>query len=154
MRPLRVYVDTSVVGGCCDHEFAAWSNGLMKDFELGRLQPVISDLVLEEVHSAPEEVLEKIADLRELPVEWVATSPEAETLAREYIHQSILTPNYFSDALHIAIATIAKVDVLVSWNFRHIVHYDKIRLFNAVNLQQGYGQLEIRSPKEVTYYDL
>lgn len=153
MKPLRVYVDTSVIGGCCDPEFALWSNGLIKDFELGRLCPVISDVVLEELSNAPEEVLEIMADIRELTVEWIAKTREAELLAEEYLKQKILTSNYLSDALHIAMATIAKVDVLVSWNFRHIVHYDKIRLFNAVNLQQGYGQLEIRSPKEVTYYD-
>jgi len=51
--------------------------------------------------------------------------------------------------LHIALATIAEVDVLVSWNFKHIVRLDKIRLFNAVNLEQGYKSLTIYSPREV-----
>ncbi|GHU24254.1 hypothetical protein FACS1894172_10560 [Spirochaetia bacterium] len=51
--------------------------------------------------------------------------------------------------MHIAAATVLKVDVLVSWNFKHIVNLDKIRLFNAVNLKEGYGLLEIRTPQEV-----
>ena len=55
--------------------------------------------------------------------------------------------------LHIALSTIADVDILVSWNFRHIVRYDKIRQFNAVNLEQGYHILDIYSPREVTSYE-
>ena len=54
-----------------------------------------------------------------------------------------------ADAQHIAVATVARVDVLVSWNFRHIVNVDRIRGFNAVNLRVGYPLLEIRSPLEV-----
>lgn len=55
------------------------------------------------------------------------------------------------DGLHIALATAAEVDLLVSWNFKHIVHYDKIRMFNAVNLELGYNPLQIYSPREVTH---
>jgi len=65
----------------------------------------------------------------------------------------VLTPHYFNDGLHIALATIAEVDVLVSWNFKHIVHLNRIRLFNAVNLEQGYRSMEIYSPREVTTYE-
>ena len=56
----------------------------------------------------------------------------------------------FDDGLHIALATINKIDLLVSWNFKHIVHFDKIRLFNAVNIEYGYKSIEIYSPREVT----
>lgn len=54
-----------------------------------------------------------------------------------------------ADDLHVANATVARVDFIVSWNFRHIVHFDKIRGDNAVNLREGYGMLDIHSPKEV-----
>lgn len=54
--------------------------------------------------------------------------------------------------LHIALATLARVDVLVSWNFRHIVRLDKIRAFNAVNAERGLGDLSIYSPREVTFH--
>ncbi len=60
-----------------------------------------------------------------------------------------LTPKFYADGMHIALATIAEVDLLVSWNFRHIVRYDKIRLFTAVNLERGYKPLAIYSPREV-----
>jgi hypothetical protein len=55
--------------------------------------------------------------------------------------------------LHIALATVADADVLVSWNFKHIVRFDQIRLFNAANLEQGYKPLSIHSPREVTSYE-
>ncbi len=77
---------------------------------------------------------------------------DVRTLAARYLARKILTKKFLDDAVHIALATFAKVDVLVSWNFRHIVHYDKIRLFNSVNLEFGFSPLEIRSPKEVTYH--
>lgn len=51
---LRIYIDTSVLGGCFDVEFAWWSNGLIRDFRFGRLMPVLSDVTAAEVADAPE----------------------------------------------------------------------------------------------------
>ena len=68
-----------------------------------------------------------------------------------YLTHGIVGPGSRSDALHEALATIGRVDVMVSWNFKHIVNLGRIRLFNAVNLEQGYGIIEIRTPKEVFY---
>ena len=65
----------------------------------------------------------------------------------------MLGPGSHSDALHVALATVARVDVLVSWNFKHIVNLGRIRLFNSVNIEWGYGLVEIRSPKEVLEYE-
>ncbi len=50
---------------------------------------------------------------------------------------------------HIAVATLGRVDVVVSWNFKHIVNLNRIRLYNSVNLKLGYPMIEIRSPREV-----
>jgi hypothetical protein len=69
------------------------------------------------------------------------------------LEHRILPESYSADALHIALATVAKVDLLVSWNFKHIVRFDKIRLFNAVNREAGYKEIEIYSPREVTRYE-
>ena len=68
---------------------------------------------------------------------------------KKYMGQKIVSENYYGDALHIAIATVLRVDVLVSWNFKHIVNLDRIKQFNSVNLKEGYSILEIRSPREV-----
>jgi hypothetical protein len=80
----------------------------------------------------------------------VAISPDALELLAAYEEHSVLGPKYRADMLHIALATVADVDLLVSWNFKHIVRFDKIRLFNAANLEQGYKSLIIHSPREVT----
>jgi len=77
-------------------------------------------------------------------------TPEVLALADAYQTHGILTPKFYADELHIALATSAKVDLLASWNFRHIVHYDKIRLFTAVNLEQSYKPLAIYSLRKVT----
>ena len=149
MKAQRVYIDTSVLGGCFDPEFARWSNTLMADFRSGRLKPVISEIITAEIADAPPEVRELLADLLALTPETLDITPEVLALADAYQEHGILTPKFYADGLHIALATSAEVDLLVSWNFRHIVHYDKIRLFTAVNLERGYKPLAIYSPREV-----
>ena len=73
-------------------------------------------------------------------------------MAEAYQERGIINPRYYDDGTHIALATRAEVDLLVSWNFKHIVHFEKIRLFNAVNLERGYKPLQIYSPREVSHY--
>lgn len=149
----RVYVDTSVIGGCFDVEFAPWSNGLFKDFRLGLYRPVVSDVVAAEVDEAPERVQQRYEELLELEAEILEVDAEVLRLADTYQARKILTPKYYEDGLHIALATVADVDLLVSWNFRHIVHYEKIHRFSAVNEELGYSPLQIYSPREVTHYE-
>lgn len=78
---------------------------------------------------------------------------EARELAENYLNEKILGKASFNDAYHIAIATANRIDVLVSWNFKHIVNLDKIRLFNSINIKLGYPTIEIRSPKELIKYE-
>ena len=149
MKAQRVYIDTSVLGGCFDPEFAQWSNALLADFRASLLRPVISEIVAAEIADAPQAVRDLFSDLSALKPEVIATTPEALLLADAYQQHGILSPKFYADGVHIALATIAEVDLLVSWNFRHIVRYDKIRLFTAVNLELGYKPLAIYSPREV-----
>jgi len=74
---------------------------------------------------------------------------EALTLRQAYLDAGILTPKASDDALHVALATISDCGLIVSWNFRHIVHYQKVPLYNAVNILHRYSALDIRSPLEV-----
>ena len=153
MNKQRIYLDTSVIGCCFDSEFEIWSNGLINDFKKELFKPVISEVTAAEISEAPNFVQDKLSELFELDIEILEITTEAIQLAELYQMKKILSPNYFDDGLHIAIATISNVDILVSWNFKHIVHFDKIRLFNAVNIEQGYKTIEIYSPREVTYYE-
>lgn len=153
MKVQRVYVDTSVIGGCFDEEFASSSNGLMKDFRLGNFEPVVSEVVTAEIEEdAPDEVQKQHRWLLGLDPEHLEVNDQVVELAAIYVDRGIPTLNYYDDALHVALASVHAVELLVSWNFRHIVHFEKIRRFNAVNQELGYRTVEIRSPREVTNY--
>jgi predicted nucleic acid-binding protein len=147
----RVYIDTSVIGGCLDNEFREHSEALFMDFEAERLQAVISNITIAEILRAPEEVRSFLERPALQKAERVYLDEEAVSLAEAYMHEGVVGESNRVDAQHIAIATIQRVDVLVSWNFQHIVKWTRIRAFNSVNLKLGYPQLEIRSPQEVYY---
>lgn len=149
MHRQRIYVDTSVIGGCCDEEFAEESRALIEMARREELILLLSDLLFHELENAPREVLELIADLPPESYALVNTTSEAEFLRQQYVAAAIVGTSSEDDALHVAIATVCKADLMVSWNFKHILHVDKIRAFNAVNLLQGYQPIDIRSPKEV-----
>jgi len=147
----RIYLDTSVIGGCEDEEFSQYSLHLRDDFRRGARIAVIFDLTRRELEQAPESVRKILLSLPDDYIEYVFLSEEAEILARKYIDEGVVSPQHVVDAQHIAIASVERVDVLVSWNFKQIVNLGRIRAFNAVNLKLGYHLLEIRSPREVIY---
>lgn len=145
----RVYLDTSVIGGCLDKEFQEWSKQLFAEFKAGKKIAVISDITLDELERARQEIRDLLKLIPEESKEYIFNDEEAEGLADAYLKEGAITRKWHEDALHIAIATINKVDVLVSWNFKHIVNLDKIKKYNGVNLKHGYMILEIRNPREV-----
>ena len=145
----RVYTDTSVIGGCFDEEFAEWSNALLKEFREGSKIAVVSSLTLSELEGAPDKVKNILSTVPGNFIENVSLGDEAQALADRYIEDKVVAPKHIVDARHIALATVERVDVLASWNFKEIVNLDRIRAFNAVNLRMGYPILEIRSPREV-----
>ena len=146
---MRIYIDTSVFGGCFEKEFEEWSLGLFEQIRSGKHKAVISDISETELSLAPEHVRQLLKDLKGKHMEVVRLSSDAEVLAATYIKERIVGKTSEVDTQHIAIATIAQVDLLVSWNFKHIVNYNRIRLYNAINLKLGYRMLEIRSPREL-----
>ena len=152
IQQLKVYADTSVFGGVFDPEFSAPSRKFFDEVDAGRFFLVISPVVEEEVGSAPEAVQELFAAYyNSAHIEEI--SNEALELRAIYLEFGIVTGRSVADALHVAIATLAGCELIVSWNFRDIVHFDKIRKYNAVNTLKGYGQLGIHSPLEVIQHD-
>jgi predicted nucleic acid-binding protein len=145
----KVYIDTSVIGGCFDSEFEEWSNRLFDDFKSGKRIAVISDITLDELSDAPEHVQENFRKIPEENLEILVSDNESRKLADLYVLEGAVSKKFYEDALHIAISTINQVTVLASWNFKHIVNLDRIRLYNAVNLKNGYTMLEIRNPREI-----
>jgi hypothetical protein len=147
---LKIYVDTSVVGGCLDDEFSVWSCALFDEFRAGLKIPVISDLTLQELEHAPVEVRRLLLPIED-KIEYVFFNEQAASLAMVYLNEQIVTPQYLLDAQHIALASVMRADVLVSWNFKHIVNLNRIRLYNSVNMKCGFPMIDIRSPREVLY---
>lgn len=142
-------MDTSVFGGCFDPQFEGASRALIEEVRRGRTIGVLSDLTLAELSPAPEQVRSLVATLPLENVELVVLDPEANQLAEAYIAAGVVPAGSRLDAQHVAVATIARVDIIVSWNFRHIVNLRRIRGFHGVNLLRGYSAVEIRSPIEV-----
>jgi predicted nucleic acid-binding protein len=151
MKRPQIYVDTSVFGGCFDTEFATWSNALMDDFREGRLRLMVSDVTAAEVALAPESIRKLFSELLPLST-FLEVGSDALDLLSGYEARSILGPRFRNDMLHIAVATVGEADVVVSWNFKHIVRLDKIQLFNGINIELGYRPLAIFSPREVATY--
>ena len=147
----RVYIDTSVIGGCEDKEFSHWSVRLFQEFRQGLRIAVVSDLTRREIEKAPESVKKILLSLPDANIENVTLTPESEILAQYYVDEGVVAAKHIVDAHHIAIASVERVDVLVSWNFQQIVNLSRIHAFNAVNLKLGYPILEIRSPREIVY---
>ena len=149
VKKLRIYVDTSVMGGCVDEEFQEESLALLEMAKRGELVLIVSALLMDELEGAPEKVQKLLDVLPGESCESIVLTEEALELRDAYIASDVVTASHRNDATHVALATVSKADMIVSWNFKHIVHYDKIRGFNAVNLREGYMPIEIHTPKEV-----
>jgi len=145
----RVYIDTSVIGGCIDQEFKEWSIKLFDEFKNGKKIAVISDITLDELELAPKRVQNILKQIPDKYLKIVESNLETEELARQYILKKAVSEKFYLDALHIAIATNYNVTVLSSWNFKHIVNLDRIIKYNSVNIEMGYKVLEIRSPRDI-----
>jgi hypothetical protein len=116
MKRLRIYVDTSVIGGCFDPEFRTWSTGLIEDFRTQRFHLVLSDVTAAEIERAPVPVRDLHDELISF-AEILSVTEEVLALLEKYEAHEVLDYRFRNDMLHIALATVAEVDVLVSWNF-------------------------------------
>jgi hypothetical protein len=147
-RIIRVYADTSVYGGAFDDEFRRPSNRFFEQVRSGRFWLVSSPLVEQELLPAPDQVRELFRSLLEL-MEQVEISTQAQRLQQAYVQLGVAGTKQLGDALHVALATVAECEMIVSWNFGDIVHFDKIRRYNAINELNGYSRIGIFSPYEV-----
>lgn len=148
----RIYIDTSVVGGYFDEEFKEATSMLFQRLENREVRFVVSDLLDLELINAPTHVKELLFKYPPDFFERVELTDEAVKLADTYIEGKVVGRTSVEDCRHIAMATIYKVDVLASWNFKHIVNLDRINGYNSVNLRLGYTMIEIRSPKDLVNY--
>lgn len=147
---MRIYVDTSVFGGVFDAEFERASLELFDQARRKKCRLVVSSLVVDELMGAPEPVTSMFHELRRL-IEVVGVTEQAIVLQRAYLEAGIVGPKRFADALHVAMARVSECRAIVSWNFKHIVNFRKVPLYNWVNAARGYGVIAIHSPLEVVF---
>ncbi len=152
-RRLTLYVDTSVIGGYFDIEFAEVTQSLFDNLENSQYNIMFSSVTEDELINAPKQVREFLYSIPKKLITRVELSEEAVNLADTYIAEKVVGQTSREDCFHIALATIHKADILLSWNFKHIVNVFRIRGYNAVNLKLGYTQIDIRSPKDIINYE-
>jgi predicted nucleic acid-binding protein len=143
----RVYAETSVFGGCYDQEFDDESRAFFEQVSSGKFVLLISDLTVRELENAPREVREFYSTLTDY--ESVSATDECYVLRDAYLRADVLGRASADDALHVAIATVYRADIVVSWNFKHIVQRRRIHGFEAVNTLMDYRSPEIFSPREI-----
>jgi hypothetical protein len=147
---LRIYTDTSVIGGCCDAKFALHSRSMIEMARAGKVVLLISQVVLDELADAPAEVQAILRSIPTTSIEYVELTSEVVALRQAYLHAGIVGPKWIDDATHVAAASVIGADAIVSWNFKHIVRVDRIGRYNEVNVAHGYRPLTIVTPLEVT----
>jgi predicted nucleic acid-binding protein len=145
----RIYLDTSVFGGYFDNEFEDWTRILFDKIIQGNFIILYSKLTDAELSNAPERVKNLLLQIPEKQIEVIEISEEAKELANRYVAEKVVGKSSMADCLHIALATIYDADVLVSWNFKHIVNLARIRGYNSINYRLGHKILEIRTPREI-----
>jgi predicted nucleic acid-binding protein len=148
-RILRVYVDGCAVGGAFNKRLAKETRPFWNAVLNGEIIIIASDILEKELKKAPKRARDFFYSLPQPQVEMVVSTNESDTLAEKYIAENVVGETSLDDCKHIALATLAHADVLVSWNFRHIVNKTRIDGYNSVNLKLGYRLTDIRTPYEV-----
>jgi predicted nucleic acid-binding protein len=149
----RLYFDTSVFGGIFDHEFRDASLKLFDKVKAGEVVCLYSEVVAGELDRSPYKVRKFVDRLSKKNKRKLNVSYEVETLARKYLSEKVVEVGNYKDCLHIALATVHRVEILVSWNFKHIVNTSRITAYNKINLNSGYKEINICSPKELLTHE-
>ncbi len=156
MRKLRIYLDTSVV----NFLFATDAPDFMRVTEeffgglvaTGRCEAFVSDVVLAEMGRTPDPVKRGrlLGVVRDLGLPILELTAEASRLASVYVREGVIPTHKLEDAQHIAIAVCNQMDVLLSWNFKHLANLHKQIAVRSVNEREGYYYpLALINPMEV-----
>ena len=153
MKKLRLYLETSVINFAIDNRNPrerAVTLQLFDEIKKGEHEAFVSEAVIAEIDKAPEEIAVKLRDvIKQLNPEELAITQETQTLADKYIEERIIPAKYKGDALHIAAASVNDLDIIISWNFEHIVKHKTRVEVAGINILMGYKSIDICTPQEV-----
>lgn len=157
MERNTLYLDTSVLNFFFedkDLEKANSTRELFREIRNGKFNAYISELVLREIGKTRGLKRERLLSLiNTYKIPWLEVTPECMELTEKYMGRKIFPSKYRDDGLHIAIATVHQIDVVVSWNLRHMVKLRTRREVKAINIVEGYKEIEICTPMEVIESD-
>ncbi|NEN25290.1 type II toxin-antitoxin system VapC family toxin [Cryomorpha ignava] len=153
MKKQRIYLDTSIFGGLHDEEFQEYTEPLFERVKKSEFEIIYSNVTEQELENAPDRIRATIELLPKDSTVYVKSDIESANLAKKYIDEGVVGPTSYADCLHIALATIHNANILISWNFRHIVNVVRIVGYNSVNIAEGYKPIDIRSPRELMTYE-
>jgi len=139
----RIYIDTSVIGGYYDEEFEDATRPLFDRIANHDFTVYFSEINELELTLAPARVQAVKELIPTSSYQYLRLDEESKTLAETYVREKALGKASLYDAYHIALASVNRLDCLISWNFKHIVNFDKIRLFNSINIRLGYPLIEL-----------
>lgn len=150
MRKLRVYLDTSVISHLEQVDVPEKMEQTRKVWEIlqtGKYEIVISDLVLAEINECKEPKRKILKEyLSQINYERVGITEESEEIANEIINEGILKSKSFDDCLHIASAILNDCNIIVSWNFKHMVNVDTINGVRKITFAKRYNNIDIYAP--------
>jgi hypothetical protein len=157
MKKLKLYLETSVWNFlfAFDAQDKKTATELFfKEARTGKYDLFISQTVIAEINEAPNEKKEKLLRaIDEISPVILFRTKEVNNLAEAYIENGLLGKNHFLDVLHISYASINNLDILISWNMRHIVRTKTHFLVNLTNMARNIGNLEIWTPEELMDYE-
>jgi len=158
MRPLRIYLDTSVINFLFHEDVPEFRKITETFFEnhvrRGEYAVYVSDVVLEEIGETPDEARRDrlLGVIRDYRLSILPLTEEASQLAATYMAGGAIPPAKIEDARHVAIATCSQMDILLSWNFKHLANIRKQVAVRALNEREGYlHPLRLTTPMEVVY---
>jgi len=150
MKKLKIYLDTSVISHLDAPDKPDWMEDtlrLWEEIKAGKYDVVISDVTIDEMEGCPEPKLSYLRSmLAEIEYTDIDKNAEAERLSALYFEMGGLPPKSRTDAMHIAIATAYNCNIILSWNFKHVVNYRAMTAVEAVNIKEGYAPLKILAP--------
>jgi len=146
----RVYVETSVISGMFDsNDHPVKAQPFWDVVKRGEICVVLSDVLDAEIKSAPQHIRDYYNKMQESQIERIEETEESDRLAAVYIAARIVSPRHLTDSKHVALATVARADAIVSWNCTHIVNDNRIDIYNDINEALGYPKIEILTPDKV-----
>lgn len=158
MRKLKIYLDTSVINFLFADDVPEFKK-ITEDFfenyvKKGKYIVYISDVVIAEIEKTKDEIKKKqlLEVIERYSLKILTFDKVSDELAKVYIKEKIIPPKKLEDAQHIAISTCNQIDVLLSWNFKHLANIQKQLSVKVINEKEGYFYpLILTNPMEVLY---